>query len=142
MGAGGAGGFGGIGGGATVNPALARLLETGASRYRWAAATQTSDTAASMELASGGVPVMALGGFRGSDPGITLAGFEKLVAQHEVHYYVGGGGGFGGDRGGGGFGGGGGGSDAAQIAAWVEAHFTAQNVGGMTVYNLTAPNAG
>ena len=110
-----------------------------------------------MELASGGVPVMALGGFRGSDPAISLAGFEKLVAEHQVHYYVAGGGGFGG---GGAFGGrgagggaadsaagglgraaggpGGGGSDAAQIAAWVEAHFTAQTVGGMTVYNLTA----
>jgi 4-amino-4-deoxy-L-arabinose transferase-like glycosyltransferase len=163
--AGRAGGFGGIDGGATVNPALATLLKTGASRYRWAAATQTSDTAASMELASGGVPVMALGGFRGSDPAISLAGFEKLVAQHQVHYYMAGGGGFGGGRGGGGFGargtggaageaagnaaggpggfgGGGGGSDAAQIAAWVEAHFTARTVGGMTVYNLTAPSAG
>src|SRR5581483_7978035 len=28
-------GFGGIGGGATVNPALAALLKTGASRYNW-----------------------------------------------------------------------------------------------------------
>ncbi len=41
----------------------------------------------------------------------------------------------------GGFGGGGS-SDAAQIAAWVEAHFTPQTVGGMTVYNLTAPSSG
>jgi hypothetical protein len=43
-----------------------------------------------------------------------------------------------------GFGGGAGGfgggatTDAAQISAWVEAHFTATTVGGMTVYNLTA----
>jgi 4-amino-4-deoxy-L-arabinose transferase-like glycosyltransferase len=171
------GGFGGIGGNTAISPALAKLLEAGTSRYTWAAATQTSDTAASIELASGGVPVMALGGFRGSDPAISLAGFEKLVAEHQVHYYVTGGGGFGGggfggafgggagsegggaansapgglDPGGGGPGGGGpgggepgsggaggGGSDAAQIAAWVEAHFTAQTVGGMTVYNHTA----
>jgi hypothetical protein len=42
----------------------------------------------------------------------------------------------------GGFGGFGGGStDAAQISAWVQAHFTARTVGGMTVYNLTAPTA-
>jgi hypothetical protein len=41
----------------------------------------------------------------------------------------------------GGFGGGGS-SDAAQIAAWVEAHFTPQTVSGMTVYNLTTPNPG
>ena len=32
--------------------------------------------------------------------------------------------------------------DAAQISAWVQAHFTAQTVGGMTVYNLTAGAAG
>lgn len=46
---------------------------------------------------------------------------------------------------GGGFGGaggpGGGSTDAAQISAWVQAHFTAQTVGGMTIYNLTAPAA-
>jgi hypothetical protein len=52
------------------------------------------------------------------------------------------GGGFGGAGGFGGVGGPGGGStDAAQISAWVQAHFTAQTVGGMTVYNLTAPAA-
>jgi 4-amino-4-deoxy-L-arabinose transferase-like glycosyltransferase len=164
-GAGGAGaGRGGLGGNATVSAALAKLLETGAAHYTWAAATQTSDTAASMELASGGVPVMALGGFRGTDPALGLAGFEQLVSAHEIHYYVSGGGGFGG--GGGGFGGrgfgdaadgaadapggpgpeaggpGGGSSDAAQIAAWVEAHFTPQTVGGMTVYNLAVPSSG
>jgi hypothetical protein len=35
----------------------------------------------------------------------------------------------------------GGSTDAAQISAWVQAHFTAQSVGGMTVYNLTVPAA-
>ena len=53
--------------------------------------------------------------------------------------------GTGGAGGAGGFGGaggpGGGSTDAAQINAWVQAHFTAQTVGGMTVYNLTAPAA-
>ena len=32
-------------------------------------------------------------------------------------------------------------ADAAQISAWVGAHFTARTVGGMTVYDLTAPIA-
>jgi hypothetical protein len=59
---------------------------------------------------------------------------------------VGAGGGAGGGFGGfGGFGGagapGGGSADAAQISAWVQAHFTARTVGGMTVYNLTVPAA-
>jgi 4-amino-4-deoxy-L-arabinose transferase-like glycosyltransferase len=175
-GAGGAGralgGFGGAGGGsATLSSAFTKLLETGASRYEWAAATDGSDSAASMELATGGIPVMAIGGFRGTDPAPSLASFEKLVAEHKIHYYVAGGGGFGGrggggfagsgfggrgtgagrdfadfgdrgtgfgGRGGGGFGGGGTSTDEAQISAWVEAHFTATTVGGMTVYKLTA----
>ena len=139
------GGFpGGFGGSATVTGTFARLLETGASRYRWAAATDGSDSAAAMELATGGVPVMAIGGFRGTDPAPSLAEFEKLVSSRGIHYYVAGrpGGGFGG-FGGRGIGGTGGGStDAAQISAWVQAHFTARTVGGMTVYNLTAPAAG
>jgi hypothetical protein len=109
---------------------------------------------------------MAIGGFRGTDPAPSLAQFEKLVSEHKIHYYVAGGGlggrgGLGGAGGGlagrgaggaggfggfGGFGGaagpGGSSTDAAQISAWVQAHFTAQTVGGMTVYNLTAGAAG
>jgi 4-amino-4-deoxy-L-arabinose transferase-like glycosyltransferase len=179
--AGGPGGFGGAGrgGNATVSSAFARLLETGASGYTWAAATDGADSAASMELATGGVPVMAIGGFRGTDPAPSLAQFEKLVSEHKIHYYVAGGGlgapggfgGFGGAGGGladrgagaggslaggslagggaggfGGFGGaggrGGGSTDATQISAWVQAHFKAETVGGMTVYNLITPTAG
>ncbi len=180
----GAGFFGGGpgGGNATVSSALVRLLRSGASRYTWAAATDGSDTAAAMELAAGGVPVMAIGGFVGTDPAPTLAEFEKLVASHRIHYYMAGGaggfpgrgaGGFAGlgargfadrgargfadrgaggapgrgtggsaGRGAGGFAGrGAGGSrtDAAQISAWVTAHFTASTVSGTTVYNLAGP---
>jgi hypothetical protein len=168
-GGGGRGGRGGgAGSGATVSSALVSLLRSSASRYTWAAATEGSDTAASMELASGGVAVMAIGGFLGTDPAPTLAGFEKLVAAHRIHYYVAGGaGGFGGrgaggfagpvaeragrgargftDRGAGGpggvgaFGGAGSRTDAAQISAWVSAHFTASTVGGITIYNLAGP---
>jgi hypothetical protein len=156
------GGFGGIGGNAVVSSALARLLRTGASHYTWAAATDGADSAASMELAAGGVPVMAIGGFRGTDPAPSLARFEELVSAHRIHYYVAGGagggfaraggfGGFGGAGGGvggpgGGAGGargapGGGATDAARISAWVAAHFTATTVGGMTVYDLSTPGA-
>jgi hypothetical protein len=45
-----------------------------------------------MELATGGIPVMAIGGFRGTDPAPSLAQFEKLVSEHKIHYYVAGGG--------------------------------------------------
>jgi 4-amino-4-deoxy-L-arabinose transferase-like glycosyltransferase len=165
---GGAGGFGGLGGNASASAALVKLLEAGAPGYKWAAATVGSDSAASMELSTGGDPVMAIGGFSGSDPAPTLAEFQQMVASHEVHYFVAGGGPGGGFAGlpaaelgggalGGRFGDGGvlgdagrglsgagarGGSYAAQITSWVEAHFTAKTVGGTTVYDLTAPSAG
>ena len=119
-------------GGGSVSSALSRLLESGASGYRWAAATVGSTSAASLELGSGGVPVMAIGGFTGSDPAPTLAEFKALVAAHEIHYFVASGGaaGAGGPGGGSGYG--------SQITAWVKQHFTARTVGGMTVYDLAS----
>jgi 4-amino-4-deoxy-L-arabinose transferase-like glycosyltransferase len=140
------GGFGGN----TVSSAMIRLLTTGASGYRWVAATAGSNSAASLELSTGGEPVMAIGGFSGGDPAPTLAEVKKLVSEHKIHYFVsggfGGGGGFGGKLSGGPGGGtsdesGPGGGTASQITAWVEAHFTAKTVGGTTVYDLTSPKA-
>jgi 4-amino-4-deoxy-L-arabinose transferase-like glycosyltransferase len=157
---------GGFGGNTSASSALTRLLETGSPGYKWAAATVGSDSAASLELSTGGDPVMAIGGFSGTDPAPTLAEFQKMVSSHEVHYFMAGGfgggfrGGFPGDlgdrSGAGGFFGdagrgsigagtparGGPASDASQITSWVEAHFTAKTVGGLTVYDLTAPKTG
>ena len=72
---------------------------------------------------------MAIGGFNGTDQAPTLAQFKKMVAAHEVHYFIGANGHT--------FGGGSG--DAARITSWVHAHFTGQTVGGVTVYNLARP---
>ncbi len=116
------------------NAALNKALQADADKYTWAAATVNSNNAAGYQLGSG-EPVMAIGGFNGTDPAPTLAQFEKYVSQGKIHYFIAsGGGGFGG-----GFGGGAGGSgDASQITSWVEAHFTAKTLGGVTVYDLTA----
>ncbi len=153
---------GGFGGNTSVSGALTKLFETGAPGYTWAAATVGSDSAASLELSTGGDPVMAIGGFSGTDPAPTLAEFQKMVSSREVHYFVaaGSGGGFrgalGNQSGAGGFFSdagrgsisagtatpGGGASDASQITSWVEAHFTAKTVGGTTVFDLTAPRTG
>ena len=74
---------------------------------------------------------MALGGFNGSDPTLTLAQFQALVAQGKVHYFLGsGGGGFGAQNGGS--------TESASIASWVASTFTATTVGSQTVYDLTA----
>jgi 4-amino-4-deoxy-L-arabinose transferase-like glycosyltransferase len=135
------GGVAGSGPGGTgrTSRALSRRLESGAAGYRWAAATVGSTAAASLELSSDGVPVMAIGGFTGTDPAPTLAEFEKLVSAHEIHYFVASGSG---DGAGGAGGPGGGSGSAAQITAWVKAHFAAKTVGGMAVYDLTTPTAG
>ena len=97
----------GLGAGApgdVTSHALATLLEQSSSRYTWVAATSSAQTAASLELATG-KSAMAIGGFSGGDPAITLARFKQLVAEGKIHYYVAGGG-AGGGRGaaGGGFG--------------------------------------
>ena len=124
---GGFGAGGGLGGDTTVSSALTRLLEQDAASYKWVAATEGSEGAAPLELATGDA-VMAIGGFNGTDPWPTLAVFKELVAKHEIHYYVGQGSqSFGGGRG------------SSAIAAWVAAHFTKQTVGGQTVYDLTKP---
>jgi 4-amino-4-deoxy-L-arabinose transferase-like glycosyltransferase len=127
--AGGPGGIGGgLGGNTQVSSALTTLLKDGASGYRWAAATVSSDSAAPLQLASG-EPIMSIGGFNGTDPAPTLAQFERYVADHEIHYFVG----ANSDS----FGGGSG--DAARISAWVKAHFHSKTVGGLTIYNLASP---
>jgi hypothetical protein len=127
------GGGGGPGGGgflnsSTSNPALTKALQANASRYTWAAATVNSNSAAGYQLASG-EPIMAIGGFNGTDPTPTLAQFEKDVTGGKIHYFI---------AGGGARGVGGGGGDASQITSWVESHFTAETLGGVTVYDLTS----
>jgi hypothetical protein len=121
------GGAGGLGGNTTVSSALATLLEKDASSYKWVAATEGSEGAAPLQLATGDA-VMAIGGFNGTDPWPTLAVFKELVAKHEVHYYVG--------QGSQSFGGG---QGSSSIQTWVAAHFTKVTVGGQTVYDLTQP---
>ena len=127
----GGGGFGGggLGGSTTVSSALTKLLEQDASSYKWVAATEGSEAAAPLELATGDA-VMSIGGFNGTDPWPTLAVFKQLVANHEIHYYVG--------QGSQSFGGG---QGSSAIAAWVAAHFKKQTVGGEIIYNLTEPQS-
>ncbi len=79
----------------TVSSSLRSALQAGAGRYRWVAATGGSQSAAELELATGGDPVMAIGGFDGEGGEITLATFEKYVKTGEIHYYVPSSGGFG-----------------------------------------------
>ncbi|MEW2505236.1 glycosyltransferase family 39 protein [Amycolatopsis sp. NPDC047767] len=125
------GGFrGGFGGTTASTVDLDRLLQ--ATTTKWAAAQTGAMQSAGLALSSG-KPVMAIGGFSGSDPAPTLAQFQQYVGAGEVHYFVagraggrGGFGGFGGSRG-----------TAGQITTWVEQNFPATTVDGTTVYDLT-----
>jgi 4-amino-4-deoxy-L-arabinose transferase-like glycosyltransferase len=132
------GGFGA--GAAQTSKALVKALQSDASSYRWVAATSGSQSAATLELASGGEPVMAIGGFSNQGGNLSLATFESYVAKGEIHYYIasGGGGGGGGPTGAGGPGGG---SSTSSITAWVKAHYTAETIGGQTVYDLAQAGA-
>jgi 4-amino-4-deoxy-L-arabinose transferase-like glycosyltransferase len=124
---------GGLLDGSTSSAALTALLEADSTSYTWVAAAVGSNSAAGYQLATQ-EPVMAIGGFNGSDPSPTLAQFKADVAAGKIHYFIG--------STGGGFGGGGlsaGGSTSSQIAQWVESAFTAKTVDGVTVYDLTKP---
>jgi 4-amino-4-deoxy-L-arabinose transferase-like glycosyltransferase len=131
-GVGGAGSAGGLLNGSEPDAALTTLLSQHAGAYRWVAATVGANEAAGYQLATDD-PVMAIGGFNGTDPTPTLAQFERYVREGKVHYFI--------ARGSGGFGGGGPGGGtsgtSSEIASWVSSNFTSQTVGGVTVYDLT-----
>jgi hypothetical protein len=144
-GAGGPGGMGGMGGAPggilgspTPTAELTALLTQDSGSFTWVAAAVGSNSAAGYQLAVD-APVMAVGGFNGTDPAPTLAQFQSLVAQKKIHWFVGGGTAFG--AGGRTAASTGGSDDAARIAAWVQENFTPTTVDGTTVYDLTGAAA-
>ncbi|MEU6235074.1 glycosyltransferase family 39 protein [Kitasatospora sp. NPDC047058] len=132
------GGMGGLLNGARVSDEAAAALAQDAGRYTWAAATSGSQNAASYQLASG-VPVMALGGFNGTDPSLSLSAFQQYVQEGRIHWFIGGG-----SRGAAGPNATGGTqkTQTARIESWVASHYTAKTVGSATFYDLTqAPSS-
>jgi 4-amino-4-deoxy-L-arabinose transferase-like glycosyltransferase len=129
--AGGFGGPGGAGGGlldtSSASAELVAALRADASSYTWVLATVGANSAAGYQL-SAREPVLAIGGFNGSDPTPTLAAFQALIRAGKVHYFVAGGG-LGGGQGAAG--------TATAISSWVEANYTGTTIGGTTVYDLS-----
>ncbi|KIU02085.1 glycosyl transferase [Frigoribacterium sp. MEB024] len=124
---GGGGGAGSLLGSGSVSDELAAVVGADSDRYTWVAAAVGSNSAAGYQLATGD-PVMAVGGFNGSDPSPTLAQFEQYVADGQIHWFVGGTVGQSN----------GGSSSSSEIAAWVEANFSSTEVDGVTLYDLTS----
>jgi 4-amino-4-deoxy-L-arabinose transferase-like glycosyltransferase len=159
----------GAGGGAQsqVSSALIKALQANSGHYRWVAAVSGSESAASLELATGGDPVMAIGGFSNEGGNITLQQFKQYVARGEIHYYIASTMGGTAPSQASGSGGqpsssqspsstksalpGGGSSGAKRgatsgvmgdshisaITSWVKAHHKSVTIGGQTVYDLT-----
>jgi hypothetical protein len=126
------GGAGGLLQGSDPSDELTAQLLEDADSYTWVAAAVGSNSASGYQLATE-EPVMAIGGFNGSDPSPTLAQFQEYVANGEIHWFIGGSG----------LGQSMGGSDASsEIATWVEESFTATTVDGVTLYDLTGADAG
>jgi 4-amino-4-deoxy-L-arabinose transferase-like glycosyltransferase len=130
------GGFTGPGGlldSPAPGPALSATLSADAHDFTWVAATVGSNNAAGYQLASG-APVMAIGGFNGTDPSPTLEEFQRYVADRQIHYFIRGkmmighwGGTATGSR------------ESSDIAEWVDTHYTTQTVDRVIIYDLTQP---
>lgn len=123
--------FGGLLGSPAPGPALLSALQENSDTFTWTAATVGSNNAAGYQLASG-APVLAVGGFNGTDPSPTLDQFRRYVVEKRIHYFLGGRlmGPFGrvsSDS-----------REATAIADWVAANYPAQKIDRITVYDLTA----
>jgi 4-amino-4-deoxy-L-arabinose transferase-like glycosyltransferase len=129
----GGGGMGGLLNAVTVSSAMKALLLADADKYTWVAASIGSQNASGYQLATD-EPVMAVGGFNGTDPSPTLAQFKAYVAAGKIHYFIGGSSTGGSSTGGS--------NDSTEISQWVSQNFTAKSVGGTTVYDLTSPASG
>ena len=111
----------------TPGPEITALLRAQAEKYTWTAAAVGSNSAAGFQLATR-TPVLAVGGFNGTDPAPTLAQFQEHVRNGRIHYFLGGAGVQAES----------GSDESRRIAEWVAATFTPSTVDGVTVYDLTS----
>ena len=100
-----------------------------ADEFTWVAAVVGANSAAGYQLATER-PVMAIGGFNGSDPAPTLAEFQARVAAGEIHYFVSGGQGIDGGQMGGS-------QSSSEIADWVASNYQAMTISTSLVYRLS-----
>ena len=125
--------MGGLLNGSTPSSELVGLLKKNSGSYTWVAAVIGSQNAASYQLSTGD-PVMAIGGFNGTDPSPTLEEFHTYVAERQIHYFI---------RGKMMIGRWGGASsvsrESTDIAEWVETHYTPLTVDNVLIYDLTQP---
>lgn len=131
--AGGMGGGGGMGN-SQVNSELLKYVEKHQGNAKYLFATDDSSTA-SPYIIKTGKAVMAMGGFNGTDPAITLAQFKKLVKSGQLKYY---------------YSGGKSGSGNSEIVSWIKKHAkkvtlksssSTSNMAGTTTSSKSSKNA-
>ncbi|MCQ6281117.1 glycosyltransferase family 39 protein [Bacillus sp. EB600] len=69
------------------NPKLENFLKSNYREGSYLVATLNATTAAPIILDTG-LPVMALGGFMGNDPALTVEKLQKLVNDGQIHYFL------------------------------------------------------
>jgi len=123
---------------AGTNDALAQYLVANRGEATWLVAVSSASQAGPLQLLTG-VPVMAMGGFMGSDPAPTLAQLQGYVRDGSVRFVLLGGR----DAGPGGFfGGDGQGSVAGERTAWVTAACAPVDVPGVSATLYDCAGAG
>jgi 4-amino-4-deoxy-L-arabinose transferase-like glycosyltransferase len=121
------GGGGGAGDAGGTNSTLIAYLEHNQGGATWLVAVASSNEAAPIELATGR-PVMAMGGFSGGDPAMTVSELQSLVRSGQLRYVLVGGGG-GGPAGG-----------SQSVTSWVTQHgslVSSSESGTSGLYDLT-----
>jgi 4-amino-4-deoxy-L-arabinose transferase-like glycosyltransferase len=115
-----AGGFGGgmptggQPGEETANSGLVSYLKANQDGFFYLVAVSSANQASSITLTTG-EPVLATGGFTGSDPALTVEKLQELVATRQVRYIL--------------IGGGGPGGASSDVTSWVQAHGTVVDSG-------------
>jgi hypothetical protein len=112
-------------------PPSALVRETGPLPLgHWLTATYPAQNAALYQLTSG-QPSLAIGGWSGTDPSMTLDRFQQLVEDHRVSYFIGytqlqpyfqn--------------------TEVGRIERWIDEHFRKNIADGIIVYDLQQPRS-
>lgn len=104
-----------------IPDAVAAALKADAHQYRWVAATLGAKSAAAYQLTVA-APVLAIGGYKGTDPAPTLQQFIAMVGDRQVHWFIPDGTY---------------GPAGTQIEAWVQSQFEPTMIGGHAMYDLS-----
>lgn len=112
-----------------ADSALVQYLLQNQNGAAWLVAVDSANESAAIQLTSG-QPVMAIGGFNGSDTPLTLEQFKQLVADGKLKYYAASSHGHGGGPNGG----------NSEITNWIKKNGKVVNYGGsdVTLYKLSA----